>query len=210
MVAEALTFDSLVTDIQTYAERSDEPFITQIPRLIMLAENRIASEVRGLGYIKFVNGTLSINSSTIDKPVRHRETISLSIVDGSNRVTLTKRYYEYCRSFWPNTSLTDVPRYYSDYDYEHLFIVPTPNAAFQFELSYYERPEPLSTTNQTNWTTQYAPQVLLYATLLEAQPFLKLGDRVAEFKGLYDQAVQSLLKESIRRLTDQSAQRTEG
>ncbi len=210
MTAEALTYNSLVTDIQTYAERSDTPFITQIPRFIMLAENRIASEVRGLGSIQIVTGVLSINSSTIQKPTRFRETISFSILSGANRKYIRKRYYEYCRSFWPNTSLTDEPRYYADYDYEHLFIVPTPSSAFQFELSYYERPVPLSADNQTNWTTQYAPQLLLYASLLEAQPFLKLPDRIQEFKSFYDNAVQALEKEAVRRLSDQAIQRTEG
>lgn len=210
MSTEALTYDSLVQDVQTYAERTDTPFVTQIPRFIMLAENRIASEVHGLGYTRFATGTLSINSSTADKPARFREAISLAITAGTDRKFLLKRYYEYCRSFWPNTSLTDEPRYYSDYDYEHLFIVPTPNQAYSFELSYYERPEPLSSSNQTNWTTRYAPQLLLYAVLLEAQPFLKLPERIAEFKGFYDEAVQNITKESIRRLSDQAIQRTEG
>lgn len=210
MPVEALTYDSLLSDVQAYAERSDEPFISQIPRFVMLAENRIASEVRGLGYVRFVNGMMSISSCTIDKPIRHRETISISITVGSERKSLKKRYYEYCRSFWPNTSLTQEPRYYADYDYEHLFVVPTPDTPYSFELAYYERPEPLSAANQTNWTTQYAPQLLLYATLLEAQPFLKNPDRIVEFKSLYDQASQALLKEAIRRLSDQGIQRTEG
>lgn len=210
MVAEALTYSSLLTDVQVYSERDDEPFVSQIPRFVMLAENRIASEVRGLGYNRFVSGQMSINSSTLDKPIRFRESISLSIMNGTETKFIKKRGYDYCRAFWPNTSLTDVPRYYADYDYEHLFVVPTPNAAYTFEWAYYERPEPLSSTNQTNWTTQYAPQLLLYATLLEAQPFLKNPERVAEFKGLYDLASQAVTKESIRRMSDQTMQRTEG
>ena len=38
MSAEALTYDSLVSDVQVYSERSDDVFVNQIPRFIMLAE----------------------------------------------------------------------------------------------------------------------------------------------------------------------------
>ena len=79
-------------------------------------------------------------------------------------------------------------------------VAAKPDQAYNFELAYFERPLPLDETTQTNWTTQYAPQLLLYATLLEAQPFLKLDQRATEFKGLYDLARQDLLEESQRRL----------
>ena len=39
---EALTFDSLCNDIESYVERHDAEFVAQIPRIIMLAENRLA------------------------------------------------------------------------------------------------------------------------------------------------------------------------
>jgi hypothetical protein len=75
-------------------------------------------------------------------------------------------------------------------------------------LTYYERPQPLDDTNQTNWTTRYAPQALLYASLLEAQPFLKQSERIAEFQGLYDRAVGILSSEDTRRQSDSSARRS--
>jgi hypothetical protein len=201
-MAEAFTYDSLVDDIKNYAERSDEPFISQIPRLIMMAENRIASEVHGLGYIRPVNFSLEIGNAIYDKPARWRETISLSIITPTGRKYLFPRSYEYCRAYAPDASVTGVPAYYSDYDYEHMLIVQTPGTAYNAELIYHERPEPLSEENPVNWTTRYAPQLLLYATLLEAQPFLKRTDRLQEFKALYDLAVAALTKEDTNRESD--------
>ena len=93
-----------------------------------------------------------------------------------------------------------VPRFYSDYEYEHSFISPTPNATFDIELAYYERPTPLSASNETNYFTQYVPQLLLYGALLEAQPFLKRPERIAEFQALFDRALQGLSQESNRRV----------
>jgi hypothetical protein len=205
---EALTYSSLVTDIQTYAERSDTPFTEQIPRLIMLAENRLASEVRGLGFVRVVNFNLTIGNATYEKPIRWRETKELTIVTPTGRKSIYPRSLPYCRKYWPNVASVDTPEFYADYDYEHYVVAPTPDVAYVAEMIYYERPEPLSNTNQTNWTTQYAPQLLLYASLLEAQPFLKMPERIAEFQALYDRAAQALRTEDISRIGDASANRS--
>jgi hypothetical protein len=195
---EALTFDSLVTDIQSYAERSDTVFVNQVPRFIMMAENRIASEVRGLGLKQFVSGAMSINNPVMAKPARWRETQSFSYVDATGkRKYMLPRTYEYCRTFWPNVGLSAAPRYFADYDFEHFYIAAPPDIAYNFELVYFERPAPLSTLNETTWTTQYAPQLLLYASLLEAQPFLKRPERIAEFQTFYDRAAAAVTKEAL-------------
>jgi hypothetical protein len=208
--AAALTYDSLLTDVQTYAERDDTPFVDQIPRLLMMAENRIASSVRGLGLLKFAASTLTQGTATYVKPARWRETASFSYVDAtSKRIYLKERGYEYCRAYWPIVATQGTPKYYCNYDFEHFLVVATPDAAYVTELSYYERPEPLSDTNQVNWCTQYAPQLLLYGTLLEAQPFLKRPERIAEFRSFYDEAVANVAKESTRRAQDQSQHRSE-
>lgn len=197
-MAEAMTYSSLVSDVIVYSERSDAPFSDQVPRFVMMAENRLASEVRGLGLQKYVTGTL--NGNTIAKPERWRETVSFNITVASERVFLQQRTYDYCRAFCPDPAVTGTPRYYADYEYEHFLVVPTPTSNYAFELAYYERPEPLSDANETNWLTRYVPQLLLYATLLEAQPFLKRPERIAEFQALYDRALQGIAQESTRRI----------
>ena len=209
MSAAAMTYDSLVADILNYAERDDAPFVDQVPRLIMMAENKLAATLRGLGMLKFVSGTLQVGNATYTKPARWRETASFSINVGTTRTYIFERGYEYCRIFWPDPTVTGRPLYYANYDYEHFFIVATPDTAYPFEMAYYERPEPLSDVNQTNWITQYNPQLLLYGTLLEAQPFLKLPERIGEFKQFYDEAVANFKTESQRRAIDASNVRTE-
>lgn len=201
-MAEAMTYDLLVADIQTYAERSDEPFTLQVPRFIMMAENRIASELRGIGFRRIAAFNMIAGETTYEKPARWRETVSLSIVVDGQRQYLFKRTYPFCRTFWPDSSVTGVPDYYTDLDYERMYIAGTPALPYSAELNYHERPEPLSAVNQTNWTTRYAPQLLLYASLLEAQPFLKLPERMQEFQMLYDRAAESVMKEEAHRVED--------
>lgn len=205
--AAAMTYDSLVQDVQIYAERDDQPFVDQIPRFIMNVENKLAQEVKPLGFVRVASGVL--NGNTLVKPTRWRRTKSFSILVNNDRQYLFERSYEYCRQFWPDASKTGVPEYYADYDYEHFFIAGTPDQNYAFELSYWERPEPLSSTNQTNWCTRYCPQLLLYGVLLEAQPFLKLAERIPEFQAMYDRALMALVKEDEGRQLDNAAQRNQ-
>lgn len=208
-MAEAMTYNSLIEDVVNYSERSDQPFTLQIPRLIMMAENRLASEVKGLGHVRYATGELVPGEAVLVKPTRWRETTSLFLNIGGRAHFLNQRSYTFCRSYWPEASERSEPEYYADYDYEHMLVAPTPDKVYPFELAYFERPLPLSEENQTNWTTRYAPQLLLYATLLEAQPFLKRSERIAEFQALYDRAVAAVGTESQRRMGgDQSLQRT--
>ena len=62
---------------------------------------------------------------------------------------------------------------------------------------------------QTNWITEYAPDVLLYATLLEATPFLKKDERIGTWQAMYDRAAQALNGEDLKRILDRSANRSE-
>lgn len=206
-MAAALTYDSLVTDIIAYAERSDLAFTTQVPRFIMLTEQKIAVEVRNLGYIKYVTGNFPVADPSFAKPARWRQTVSLNYTHPTTnkRVYLFPRSYDYCRTYWPNPTQTDLPVYYADYDYEHYFISPTPAGGYAFEICYHERPQPLDVTNQTNWTTQYAPQLLLYGCMVEAQTFLKNLDKVQLWQGLYNEQVAKLAGEEAERAGEDRA-----
>lgn len=204
----ALTYDSLLEDLSTYAERDDDPFMAQRERFVMLAENRLASEIKGLGFKKFMTGVFNASNPVLVKPSRWRETESFSFLTGTTRTFLKLRSLEYCRTYWPDSSAsTATPKYYADYDFEHFYIAGTPISALSFELGYYERPAPLSTANQTNWTTEYAPQLLLYACLLEAQPWLKMPERIPEFQGMFDRAVSAITHEDNQRVTDAESNR---
>jgi hypothetical protein len=206
----AMTYTSLLEDIKNYAEREDDPFLAQRERFVMMAENRLAKEVRGLGVMQFVQSTLTTGNPIIAKPSRWRENVSFTITTvGGMKIALQPRSIQYCRSFWPDSADVGVPRYYADYDFEHFYLAGTPDADLAFELTYYERPEPLSDLNLTNWYTQYSPDTLLYACLLEAQPWLKLDGRTAQFQALYDRSLQMLGNESMRRMTDNTQTRRE-
>ena len=206
-----MTYNSLVDDVKLHSERKDADFINEIPFIISRAENRIAGEARGLGLIRSITDDLRQSLSYVDKPERWRETVSFQIGAGNafgTRVVLLQRSYEFLREYWPDAKATDQPKFYADWDYTHWLIAPTPKLAYPYEILYHERPVPLSQSVQTNWTTAHAPQLLLYACLIEAQLFLKRDDRLPTFSTEYARAKAQLEFEQQRRLGGDRSQAT--
>ena len=69
-VAAVMTYDSLVDDISTYLERTDQATLEKIPTFIMLAEQVIASEIKFLGNLTVQQSTMVATQPVIDKPAR--------------------------------------------------------------------------------------------------------------------------------------------
>jgi len=202
MPAVVMTYDSLVLDIRSYLERTDASTLDKIPTFIMLAEQVIASELKFLGNLTVATSQMVLGLATIDKPARWRKTVSINVTVAGERRPVLLRKYEYLREYWPDPASTDTPLYYCDYDYTHWLVAPTPDAAYDYEVLYYERSQPLDSSNQSNWFTQYAPQALLYGALLQAMPFLKNDERVPLWKAQYDQVMQQLKTEDVARIGD--------
>jgi hypothetical protein len=204
-MAASMTYTSLVDDIASYLERSDSQTLAKIPTFIMLAEQVIASEIKFLGNLTVNNSTMVIGESIIPKPARWHKTVSMNVVVAGERQPVFLRKYEYLREYWPDATATGIPTYYADYDYTHWLIAPTPVAAYTFEILYYQRLQPLDDTNQSNWFTEYAPQALLYGSLLQAMPFLKNDERIPMWQAQYQQIIQTLKAEDVQRMGDRQA-----
>lgn len=216
-MATNTTFDTLKQDVRRYLERgstlaSDAVVFEQIPRLINLAERRIALELKIQGFINVVTGTLVAGTSVYQKPNRWRDTISINFGTGAAnniRKPLFARGYEYCRTYWPDSTETGEPEFYADYDYNHWLVVPTPDVDYPYEVLFYQLLPLLDDTNQSNWLTEYAPQALLYATLLEATPFLKNDERIPVWQQMYDRSASTLNGEDLAKILDRAAVRKE-
>lgn len=199
-----LTYDNLVTAVEQYLERSDAAVVNQIPIFITLAEFEIAQQIKTLGQIEVVESTMSANNPVLAKPARWRKTVSMSVVDSAGeRNPMFLRKYEYLTNYNAE-SPSGLPLYYGDYDYDHWYVSPVPDQAYQFEVLVYQRLQPLSSTNQTNWLTNNAPNAMLFGTLLQAVIYLK-DDQRQIFQQKYDTAMQVLKAEDIARVGDRSA-----
>lgn len=207
-----MTYQTLVTRVKAYLDRADESTITQIPNFIDLAVGRIWRELQDIGLETYVVANFTINEPIYAKPARWRRTLNINfgygstdLVAGNNRRSLQLRTYEYMLSFWPNRATTGSPLFYADYGFYNFIIAPTPPVAYPFEISYIGDPPALTSTENMNWLTNYAPDVLLYATLLEAMPYLKDDERIPAWKDKYETGIRSLTYQDERRDIDKGA-----
>lgn len=203
--ASVMTYDSLVENIQSYLERNDAATLDKIPLFIMLAEQVIASKIKFLGNLTVNTSNMVAGDAIIAKPARWHKTVSMNITVAGEREPVLLRKYEYLRNYSPDPAETGVPKYYADYDYTNWLVAPTPALAYNFEVLYYERVQPLDSSNQTNWFTIYAPQALLYGSLLQTMPFLKNDERLPMWQSQYDAIMTVLAEEDKLRVADRQA-----
>ena len=209
---QAMTFNSLITDLQQYLERGtavDPTVFDQLPNLINLAERQLANSLKLLGFVKAVTDVMTVGQSVIPKPDRWRATISINFGVGTEqlRTQIFPRSYEYCRTFAPDEAITGEPKFYADYDYFTWLIVPSAAEAYPFEVNYWEMPPLLDETNQTNWTTDFAPNAILHGALLQATPFLNNDERIPVWQGIYDRDVMILEAQDVKRIIDRNVTR---
>lgn len=206
-----MTYSSLLADLTQYLQRYDELVLSQLPNFVMLAQQRIPREMKLLGFRMEVTGTLSgstLTTGLMPKPSDWRKTIAFYVGTGTDNNTHTplfERDYDYIRTIWPDPTVTGTPQFYGDADYNHWLIQPTPDQAYPFKIPYYSTLTMLDASTQTNWLTINAPDLLLYASLLEAVPFIKTDERIQVWQGYYNAAKQALQIQEIEGRFDQQA-----
>ena len=100
----------------------------------------------------------------------------------------------------PDQDVTGFPKYYamfggatavSDTTSGGLYIAPTPDANYMYRIYYDMVPQTLVTKTSGTYLSQYFPQGLLYATLVEAFGYLKGPmDMLTLYENKYKQEVQ--------------------
>lgn len=207
----AQTYSSLVISLQNYLQRHDDLIIAMIPQFISFAQFRIPRELKLLGFRAEVTGAFDGTAQTtgiMQKPSDWRKTIAFYVGTGTDSNTHTpvfERDYDYIRTIYPDPTITGTPRFYGDADYNHWLVQPSPIAGTLFKIPYYSTLTMLDDTTQTNWLTVNAPDLLLYAALLEAVPFLKVDERIPVWQGYYNAAKTALILQEVEGKFDTAA-----
>jgi len=204
----SLTYDSLVQQIMDNLDRTDNATLLEVPNFIARAEQIGSRKILSIGMLQYVTGTLTPGINQYEKPANWRQNITFSCqsLDGLQTVsTLQLRSYEYMVQYSPQPGLQSIPIFYGDFDYNTIYIAPTPDLAYPFLWGYLQLPFPLSPQNQTNWYTNNAPDYIFYASMVEAMLYLKTDDRLQLFQGKMQEAIDSLNEQDKRRVIDRSA-----
>lgn len=206
-----LTYTTLESDLGAYLEKARAATSTayaQIPRIVDLSQRAVVDELKLQGYEKTLRGYMTEGVSVYPKPDRWRETISMMIEKPNGTIKyLYPRAYEYCRRFWPNSSLTGEPKFYADHETTHWLMAKTPDLAYPWEIKCYLMPVLIGPSVQTNMLTEYYPNVLLMRSLKEMALFLKKYDEAAAFEAEYGKAISAVATQDSKKIMDRAAER---
>jgi hypothetical protein len=197
----AMTYTSLKTDIQTWAENTGTDFTNQLDTFIDNTQIRLSREIDPVGFNENVTSSMSVGDRFITLPTNIDPMLInyLNIIVSDDRKFLEIKPIEYLQEYWPDSSLKDQPRYFANFNDTTLYVAPTPDQAYVMELGYQGRINPLSNTNTTNWYTDNASDALLYGCLSEANLFTKNMEDYNIYKQKYVESVTALNNEARRR-----------
>ena len=210
------TLSALESDIRSYTEVDSNVLTGAIlGRFIENAEQRIWLDVPIDAYRKTSEGNLAIDDNTINVPAGSVFVRGIKVFNSTSASTgpgewLQKKDQTYLTEYVDRETgpsggktaqdVTGFPKYYamfggatamSDTTSGGLYIAPTPDANYMFRIYYDLMPTHLVTKTSGTYISQYFPQGLLYATLVEAYGFLKGPmDMLTLYENKYKQEVQ--------------------
>jgi hypothetical protein len=173
------TYAELQTAVTNWLKRADLGSI--IPDLIMLGEKRIFREIRVRSMETSLNSTIA--SGVIAVPADYLD-LKSAYIDGApitllQRATVTSIYQQY-----PLRTSTNKPRLIAREGSNFIF-GPYPDSTYTVKGIYYAEPTTISSSANALFTDN--PDLYLFASLLEAEPYMKNDARVTLWQAKYDQ-----------------------
>ena len=210
-------YSNLVTDIRNYTE-VDSNVLTAalINRFIEDAEFKILRDVPLDAYKKQSTGNLVTGQNTINVPAKTLFVKGVQVYDSTSAATGSNTYLEkkdetYLQEYQPSTesAARAKPKYYAmfggatgvtDTTSGRLFLAPAPDSTYVFKIHYNAIPTSLVTETGGTYVSQYFPNGLLYACLVEAYGYLKGPmDMLTLYEQKYKQEVQKFAAEQLGR-----------
>lgn len=166
-----MNYVQLYQAIQDYTESTEPLFISNIPRFVQEAEDRIYNSVQIPALRKNVTGTLTAGNQYLSLPNDWLANYSLALIDASGNYSfLLNKDVNYIRAAFPTASYQGEPTHYALFGSQYLSINdlslilgPTPDASYTAELHYFYYPPTIvqgeigSLGNLTNVGSSYVP-----------------------------------------------------
>jgi hypothetical protein len=180
---------TLQSTIADYLARTD--LTDQIPEFIRLAEDRLRRDLRIRQMLKVATAVATTGDSTVSLPSDFLAMKDLHI-QGNPVKTIE---FLSTSNFFRNagTSYKGAPNYYTLLGSEFQF-APVPDSNYTLQMVYFYQPDYLSDTNPSNLWLAYTPDLLLYASLGEAEPYLMNDERLQTWAAMYDRGLNAVIK----------------
>ena len=178
------TYAELKTSIGDWLNRSD--LTAAIPDFISLAEAQIERTLRTRQMIVRANASFDAEYGAV--PSDFLETKSLKLTSTNPQTPLEFLSIDALDNKASEYTGSGKPRFFGVVGGQFR-IVPTPDATYTTELTYYAKLTKLSSSVATNWLLTANPDIYLYGALLQAAPYLQDDARIQTWATLYERAL---------------------
>jgi hypothetical protein len=189
------TFANLKTAVQNWINKSS--ISASADDFITLAEAYLNQELRTRDMQVLATGTVSANpidlSTELTRWLRIR---SLSVNVGGGDVVLNYLSHAGRMARYSDNS-SGIPEFYTTIG-NNLYLDPAPDSEYSYTLMYYQRLEPLSNSNTSNWLLANHPNIYLNAALSEAAIFAKDQEAAMGYIALRDRYVGMMKSADLR------------
>jgi hypothetical protein len=181
------TYTELKTSIGDWLNRSD--LTTAIPDFISLAEAQIERTLRTRQMIVRANASFDAQYGAV--PADFLETKSLKLTSTNPQTPLQFLSIDALDNEAANYTASARPKFFGIVGGQFR-LVPTPDANYTTELTYYAKLTKLSSSVASNWLLSSSPDIYLYGALLQAAPYLQDDARIQTWATLYERALNDL------------------
>jgi hypothetical protein len=180
-------YTELQASVAGYLGRSD--LTTEIPDFIRFAELRLGRELRTRQMLNSATAPTVANDARTALPTDFLEIRDLFIQGNPRRPLTYMSPSAFSRE--ARADIVGLPVFYTILASEFQY-APIPDAIYTLEILYYAKPTFLSSSNASNVFLANYPDALLYASLIEAEPYLINDARSQLWATLYDRAIKNI------------------
>ena len=192
------TYAELQTATANWLDRTD--LTARIPEFIELAEANFNRVIRQPDMVT-KNDSFSIAGRYTTLPTDTLEIVRI-VVDLTPVIVLEYLTPEEISERRIVMSATGKPYYFTVIggSSNQLEVVPSPDDTYTSSIVYYTRIPALTDSATTNWLLTAHPDIYLFGTLVEAEPYLKNDERMPMWTSRLDKALMALRLQGEREL----------
>lgn len=187
-MAVITSYSTLLTEVANWLARSD--LTSAIPGFVQNMEEKFLRQPKNFG--PWMESSLSVSISTTAAVPSDYRALKIAYLNGQSNRPLIASSLEQVLMAYPRASGTGQPKWIAR-DGANFVFGPVPSSGYTLNGTYYAKPTLLrnfAADAAAHFLIVNAPDLLLYGSLLEAQPYLMNDKRLMVWQGFFDKALQ--------------------
>lgn len=179
MAQWSTTYPGLIALLETYVEDGSTEYEDAVQGCVNRAEERVLRDLDLAIFNVVANTTTSSGTASIPRSASIKTPIKNVFFTAAGEHA-QRRSREYLQAHGGSGR----PLYFCE-DESNIHFAPTPDDSYACSITQIVWPTPLSASASSNWVSDNAADLLLYASLIESERFLIAPERVGEFEQAY-------------------------